>query len=199
MGSLIDTHRFARKSVFPFFTLVGTFTLATTLGFASSSTTETIQATYPQAGNTVSVTLIIFKYSAASDLQILSQAYQEGQDQGLATALSRTQPAGRCLITGAPTYDVAFIQMVQTPTGRRITFITNRPHRFDELDPPLPSGSFDLAVGEFDLNDTDAARSTGFLYPASKLVIDAQGMFHYDLAGNPWPLVNVLDSYGIPA
>jgi hypothetical protein len=179
--------------------LAGTFTLATTLGFASSSTTETIQATYSQTGNTISVTLIVFNYSTPSDLQVLSQAYQEGQDQGLATALSKTQPVGRCLITGTLTYDVAFIQMVQTPTGRQITFITNRPHRFDELDPPLPPGSFDLAVGEFDLNDTDPAKSTGFLYPASKLVIDTQGMFHYDLAGDPWSLVNVLDSYGIPA
>ena len=199
MGPLTSTNRFACRPVFLFLMLAGTFTLATAPGFASSSNTETIQATYSQAGNTVSVTLVVFNYSTPSDLQILSQAYQDGQDQGLATALSRTQPAGRCLITGTLTYDVAFIQMVQTPTGRRITFITNRPHRFDELDPPLPSGSFDLAVGEFDLNDTDRAKSTGFLYPASKLVIDAQGEFHYNLAGDPWSLVNVLDSQGILA
>jgi hypothetical protein len=56
--------------------------------------------------------------------------------------------------------------------------------------------TFDLAVGQFDLNDIDTAKSTGFLYPASKLVIDRQGEFHYDLAGTPWPLVNVLDSQG---
>ena len=199
MGPLTGTNRLARKALFPFLMLAGTFTLATTLGFAASSTTETIQANYSQAGSTISVTLVIFNYSTPSDLQILSEAYQEGQDQGLATALSRTLPVGRCLISGALTYEVAFIQMVQTPTGRTITFITNRPHRFDELDPPQPSGSFDLAVGEFDLNDSDPARSTGFLYPASKLVTDAQGAFHYDLAGNPWSLVNVLDSYGIPA
>jgi hypothetical protein len=49
-------------------------------------------------------------------------------------------------------------------------------------------------VGQFDLNDTDATKSTGFLFPASKLVIDDQGKFHYDLAGNAWALVNVLDS-----
>jgi hypothetical protein len=47
-------------------------------------------------------------------------------------------------------------------------------------------------VGQFDLNHTDPAKSTGFLYPASKLVIDDQGESHYDLAGNPWALADVL-------
>jgi hypothetical protein len=37
-------------------------------------------------------------------------------------------------------------------------------------------------------------KSSGFLYPASKLAIDPQGEFHYDLAGAPWGLVYVLDS-----
>jgi hypothetical protein len=124
----------------------------------------------------ISVTLIIYNYSTPSDLQILSQAFGEGQDRGLATALSKTKAVGHCSITGALSYDVAFIQMVVTPTGRKITFITSRPHQFDEADPPARQ-SFDLAIGQFDLNDTDNTKSTGFLYPASKLVIDKQGEF----------------------
>jgi hypothetical protein len=64
----------------------------------------------------------------------------------------------------------------------------------DEVDAGAQIQSFDLAVGQFDLNDTDNTKSTGFLYPASKLVIDKQGVFRYDLSGNPWPLANVLDS-----
>jgi hypothetical protein len=35
---------------------------------------------------------------------------------------------------------------------------------------------------------------TDFLFPASKLVIDKQGESHYDLAGTPMSLINVLDS-----
>jgi hypothetical protein len=49
-------------------------------------------------------------------------------------------------------------------------------------------------VGQFEINDTDNAKSTGFLYLASRLVVDEQGAFHYDLTGSPWSLVNVLDS-----
>jgi hypothetical protein len=191
--------RCARRSGFSIPILVGTFTLASTLGFASNANHETIQATYAQAGGTTGVTLIIYNYSTPSDLLVLSQAFGEGMDRGLATALSRTKAVGQCSIAGALSYDVAFIQMVLTPTGRRITFIASRPHLFDEADPPATFQTFDLAVGQFDLNDTDPAKSTGFLYPASKLVIDKQGEFHYDLAGSPWALVNVLDSPGITA
>jgi len=199
MGPLTSVIRCVRKSGFLSLLLAGAFTLGTAPGFASDPASETIQATYAQAGSTIGVTLVIYNYSTPSDLQILSQAFGEGMDRGLATALSKTKAVGQCSIAGHLSYDVAFIQLVLTPTGRRITFVTSRPHPFDEADPPASSPSFDLAIGEFDLNDTDPAKSTGFLYPASKLVIDKQGEFHYDLAGSPWALVNVLDSPGITA
>jgi hypothetical protein len=89
--------------------------------------------------------------------------------------------------------------MVVTPTGRQITFIANRPLQSDEVNSNSDSQSFDLMIGQFDIDDTDNTKSTGFLYPASKLVIDEQGAFHYDLAGSPWSLVNVLDSNWAPA
>ena len=199
MGPLTSLIRYARKSGIFSLLLVGTLTLGTILGFASTPASETIQATYAQAGAGIGVTLVIYNYSTPSDLQVLSQAFGEGQDRGLAAALSKTKAVGQCSIAGALSYDVAFIQMVLTPTGRRITFITSRPHLVDEADPPASSPPFDLAVGQFDLNDTDPTKSTGFLYPASKLVVDKQGKFHYDLAGSPWALVNVLDSQGITA
>jgi len=199
MGPLTSVIRCVRKPGFLSLLLAGAFTLGAAPGFASDPASETIQATYAQAGSTIGVTLVIYNYSTPSDLQILSQAFGEGMDRGLATALSKTKAVGQCSIAGALSYDVAFIQLVLTPTGRRITFITSRPHLFDEADPPASSPPFDLAVGQFDLNDTDPTKSTGFLYPASKLVVDKQGEFHYDLAGSPWALVNVLDSPGITA
>jgi hypothetical protein len=179
--------------------LVVTFALATTPGFARSPSLEKIQATYAKDGNVIGVTLIVYNYSTSADLQVLSLAFQEGQDRELATALSKTKAVGLCTITGDLSFEVAFIQMVLTPTGRQITFIANRPLQSDEVNPSSDSPSFDLMVGEFDMNDTDNTKSTGFLYPASRLVMDEQGEFHYDLAGSPWSLVNVLDSNWAPA
>jgi hypothetical protein len=179
--------------------LVGLLALGTIPGFSSSPSPQTIRATYSQAGNTIGVTLIVYNYSTSADLKVLSLAFQEGQDRELATALSKTKAVGLCTITGDLSFDVAFIQMVVTPTGREITFIANRPLQSDEVNPNPDSESFDLMVGQFSMNDTDNTKSTGFLYPASRLVMDEQGEFHYDLAGSPWSLVNVLDSNWAPA
>jgi hypothetical protein len=179
--------------------LAGLLALGVTRGYSSSPGSEKIQAAYTQDGNMVNVTLVIYGYSSLSEKQILSQAFEEGHDQGLAAALSKSKAAGLCSITGDLSFDVAFIQMVVTPTGRQITFITGRPLQSDEVNPDSESRSFDLMVGQFDMNDTDTSKSTGFLYPASRLLIDQQGELHYDLAGGSWSLVNVLDSIWAPA
>lgn len=198
MRALMSGFRWASKPSFAML-FAGIFMLGAMPARASSEALETIQATYLNGDNVVSVSLTIDNYSTPSGLQTLSQAFAAGQDQGLAIALSKTIAAGRCSITGVGSFDVAFIQMVVTPTGRKITFITNRPLQFGESTPDSASRSFDLAVGEFDINDRDNSKSTGYLYPASKLAIDPQGEFHYNLAGAPWTLINVLDWKGTPA
>ena len=178
--------------------IAGLFAVAGAMGLAASPIPETIQATYSHAGNAVGITLIVYNYSTALDLQLLSQAFRVGKDRELATALSNAKAAGRCQIAGGLSYDVAFIQMTQTQNGRQIIFVASRPRATEESDPPASTQRFDLAIGQFDLNDTDGTKSTGFLFPASKLVEDDQGEFHYDLAGNPWALENVLESNRTP-
>jgi hypothetical protein len=194
MKLLANVIRHANNAAFVILLLAGTFAPGAARGFAAGPNLETIQATSTQAGVTAALTLIVYNYSTPSDLQVLSQAFHDGQDRGLASALSKIKAVGHCSIAGGLSYEVAFIQTVPTPTGRKITFIASRPHPVEEADPPVTAAPFDLAIGQFDLNDVDASKSTGFLYPASKLLLDQQGEFHYDLAGTPWPLANVLDS-----
>ena len=78
--------------------LVGFLALGTTSGFSSSPGPETIQATYTQNGKVVGVTLIVYNYTTSADLQVLSLAFQDGQDRELATALSKTKAVGLCSI-----------------------------------------------------------------------------------------------------
>jgi len=183
----------------PILLLAGLFALGTIQAFSSSPASEKIQATFAKDGNAVSITLTVYNYTTSADLQVLSLAFQEGRDRELAAVLAKTKAAGHCSITGDLGFDVAFIQTVVTPTGREITFIANRPLQSDEVNPNPDAQSFDLMVGQFDINDTDNTKSTGFIYPASRLVMDEQGDFHYDLAGSAWSLVNVVDSNGAGA
>ena len=163
---------------------------------------ETIEAaamgTGTQLGQNVEVRLIINDYSTMEERQVLVDAFTKGQNQGLVTALQKMRAVGRISLTGTVGYDVSFIRMIPTPTGRKIRFITNRPIRFGEAWTDSPSQSFDLSGGEIDINDSDKSKSTGVLFPRAQLVIDKQGQLQIDLSQNPWKLVDVLDWKGTP-
>ena len=164
---------------------------------------ETIEATAmgtdTQAGKEFSVTLTIYQYSPRADKQILIDAFQNGKDQGLCNALSKMKAVGHIAVTGTIGYDVSYIQMTPTPTGRKIRFVTNRLLRFGELYWDTRSSAYNLTAGELELNDVDKSKSTGFLYPEAKLVINKQGELQWDLVGNPWKLFDVIDWKGTPS
>jgi len=179
----------------------GLLIVGSTLAF-SASKTETIEATAmgtsTQMGSEFSVTLNIDDYSTQADKQILVEAFQKGGDKGLVNALSKMKAAGHIEVTGTLGYDCSYIQMIPTPTGRKIRFVTNRPLKFGEVYWDTRSSAYNLTAGEFDLSDTDKSKSTGVLYPAAELLIDKQGELQMNLIGNPWNLVNVLDWKGTP-
>jgi hypothetical protein len=176
-----------------------------TLGISSASSrekNETIEATAfgtgTQMGQNIGVSLNIYEFSTPADRQILVQAFQKGQNQGLSNALQRMKSVGHVEITGTLGYDCSFIKMTQTPTGRKIVFVTNRQIRFGEAFTDSPTMSFDLTAGSIELNDQDKSKSTGVLYPAAQLVLDKEGQLQLDLNQNPWKLVDILDWSGTP-
>ena len=161
---------------------------------------ETIDATAygtsTQLGRNVGVTLIIYEFSTPEDRQILVEAFQKGQNQGLVNALQKMKAVGRIQIPGTLGYDVSFIRMIPTPTGRTIKFVTNRKISFGEAYSDSQSQSFDLTAGQFELNDQDKSKSTGVLYPAAQFVINKDGEIQLDLNQNPWRLSNFIDWKG---
>jgi hypothetical protein len=168
----------------------------------SANKPETIEAsamgTGTQLGGVVGITLNIYDYSTRADRQMLTQAFDKGQNQGLVNALSKMKAAGHIEVTGTLGYDCSYIRMVPTPTGRKIRFVTNRLLRFGEVYWDTRSTAYNLTAGEFDLNDTDKSKSTGVLYPAAEFAIDKQGELQINLIGNPWKLVDLIDWKGTP-
>ncbi len=158
--------------------ITGLLIAGSTASFAANKS-ETIEATAmgtsTQMGSQFSITLNIYDYSTEADKQILVDAFQKGKDQGLVNALSKMKAAGHIEVTGTLGYDCSYIQVIPTPTGRKIRFVTNRQLRFGEVYWDTRSSAYNLTAGEFDLNDTDKSKSTGKLYPAAELVIDKQG------------------------
>src|SRR5271168_1522249 len=162
--------------------------------------TETIDATArgtsTQLGKTVSIKVTIKQFSTEADRQVLIDAFKKGQHQGLVEALKKMKPVGRIAITGTLGYDLSYIALIPTPTGRKIRFAADRWIKFGEAYYNTQSKSYDLTAGEFDLNDKDKNKSGGVLYPASQLIINKQGQLQFELRQNPWNLTNIIDWNG---
>jgi hypothetical protein len=168
-------------------------------GFARDKN-ETIDATAwgesTQMGRHFDVTITIYDWSIAADRQILAEAFQKGQNQGLVNALTKMKAVGHIAITGTLGYDLSYIRLEPTPTGRKIIFVTNRLIRFGEAYADTQSQAFNLSAGQLDLNDQDKTKSSGVLFPAAQLIINSDGKLELDLRQNPWRLSDIIDWKG---
>jgi hypothetical protein len=174
--------------------LLTAFTLANSQDDKKVETIDaTAMGTGTQLGKTISVKLIIYRYSTEDDRAILVDAFKKGQNQGLVDTLSKMKPVGRIAITGTVGSDVAYIRLIKTDTGRTIRFATNRLIRFGEAYNNTRTIAYNLTAGEVNLNDSDKSKSQGSLYPASQLIINKDGQLEFQLNKNPWKLVNIID------
>jgi hypothetical protein len=153
----------------------------------------TAMGTSTQLGQRVEVKVNIYQFSTEEDRAILVEAYKKGQNQGLVNALTKMKADGHIAITGTIGYDLSFIRLIPTPTGRKIRFVTNRLLRFGEAYYSTQSKEFNLTAGEIEINDSDKDKSSGVLYPAAQLVINKEGQLEIQLRKNPWKLVNIID------
>ena len=160
----------------------------------------TARGTSTQMGRQISVKITIYEFSTEEDRAILIEAYKKGQHQGLVNALSKMRSVGRIAITGTTGYDLSYIRLVKTPTGRKIRFAANRMIRFGEAYANTRSRDYDLTAGEIEINDSDKDKSEGVLLPAAQLIINKEGQLEFQLYQNPWKLVNIIDWHkaGVP-
>jgi hypothetical protein len=180
--------------------LAAALVMALTLPGYARDKYETIDCTAwgtsTQMGAHADVTITIYDWSTAADRQVLVEAFQKGQNQGLVNALTKMKAVGHIAITGTLGYDLSYIRMEPTATGRKITFVTNRLIRFGEAYADTQSQAFNLSAGELVLNDQDKTKSVGQLFPASQLIINSDGKLQLDLRENPWRLSDFIDWKG---
>ena len=185
--------RFA-KGIFLLLTLS---MIASVSGFGQRGSTETIDATAfgtsTQLGRNFGVKIIIYEFSSPEDRDILVQAFQQGQNDGLVNALEKMKSVGRITMPGTLGFDLSYIREILTPTGRTIRFVTNRKIAFGEAYWSTQTKSFNLTAGEINLNDSDKSKSDGVLFPAAQLIVNKEGELQFDLNQNAWKLTNVIE------
>ena len=185
--------RFA-KGIFLLLTLS---MIASVSGFGQRGSTETIDATAfgtsTQLGRNFGVKIIIYEFSSPEDRDILVQAFQQGQNDGLVNALEKMKSVGRITMPGTLGFDLSYIREILTPTGRTIRFVTNRKIAFGEAYWSTQTKSFNLTAGEINLNDSDKSKSDGVLFPAAQLIVNKEGELQFELNQSAWKLTNVIE------
>jgi hypothetical protein len=189
-----------QKARYGSFLLSALLLTAVTLAFSADDTRvkvgtidATAMGTSTQMGQTISIKININQFSTDEDRAILVEAFKKGQNQGLVNALTKMKADGHIAITGTIGYDLSYIRLIPTPTGRKIRFVTNRLLRFGESYYSTQSKEYNLTAGEIEINDADKDKSSGVLYPAAQLVINKEGQLEFQLRKNPWKLVNIID------
>ena len=177
--------------------LIALLALASVSSFGQRKGSETIDATAfgtsTQLGKNFGVKLIIYEFSSPEDRDILVQAFQKGQNDGLVNALEKMKSVGRIQIPGTLGYDVTYIREILTPTGRTIRFVTSRKIAFGESYWDTQTKSFNLTAGEINMNDKDKDKSGGVLFPAAQLIVNKEGELQWELNQNSWKLTNILE------
>jgi hypothetical protein len=177
--------------------LVVLLIIASVPSLGQRGSTETIDATAfgtsTQLGRNFGVKIIIYEFSSPEDRDILVQAFQKGQNDGLVNALEKMKSVGRIQIPGTLGYDLTFIREILTPTGRTIRFVTSRKIAFGESYWDTQTKSFNLTAGEINLNDKDKDKSGGVLFPAAQLIVNKEGELQWELNQNAWKLVNIIE------
>ena len=184
---------FAKK----FSPLIALLMIASVPGFGQRGSTETIDATAigtsTQLGKNFGVKITIYEFSGPDDREILVQAFEKGQNDGLCNALEKMKSVGRIAIPGTLGYDLSFIREILTPTGRTIRFVTNRRIAFGESYWNTQTKSFNLTAGEININEKEKDKSGGFIYPATQLIVNKEGELQWELNQNAWKLVNIIE------
>jgi hypothetical protein len=158
---------------------------------------ETVEAiakgTSTQMGQMVNIRLLFCKFSTPEQRQVLVDAFTKGGTRELTNTLRKMPSAGRISLPSTVGYDLAFIRVIPTPTGRTIRFITNRMIGIGEAWQGGRSMDYSLTAGEIYLDNKDKKKNHGTLYPATELTINKKGEPTWDLYQNPWKLQNIID------
>lgn len=142
-----------------------------------------------QVGRKAGVTIIINAYSTPEDQKLLIDAFARAGNKGLSKAVSKMPVKGRIAVTGGVGYDVTYIRVFQTPTGRKIRLVANRPIELGEVWSASRSLDYNLSAIELEVDAN--GKGTGTLLPACQLKMNKQNEIEIEAYQNPWRLADV--------
>jgi len=159
---------------------------------------ETIQAqafgTSTMAGKTFGITITIEGYSTPADQKALIDAFNSGGHDAMMKVPSKTDSKGRVrLSSGGVGYQIVYIRNIQTPNGRTIRLLTDRPISMGEAISSSRSQDYDLSIIEIQLGDSKGKKS-GSLIPGCRIKLNKKNQIEIETYhASPWRLAGIME------
>lgn len=152
-------------------------------------------AQLPVSGGTANVKIFINGYSSAQDAERLHAVLADGGPDALLKALRKAKSLGRIERDGTVGfYDFKFILSKDTPNGRHIYAVADRPIGFLEAFFSTRSKDYPFGIMELDLTNKDTEHQKGegtLIYAAKIRLIDGSKIEVENLTFAPIQLLGV--------
>ena len=128
------------------------------------------------AGARANVDLRVNSYTSDEEAKVLAGLLREGGPNALLKALEKAKSKGKITLTGrVGFYDLKLIRSHQTPTGRRIYAVGDRPVGFLEMYVSNRSLDYPFGILQLDLKTDEKGKEEGegaLIYAAKIKVLD---------------------------
>jgi hypothetical protein len=130
-------------------------------------TATLVDVSGPRAGTVRPIEIYINDYSSDAESNQLAGAFADGGSKALFKVLTKMKPKGRIAPVGRVGYEIRYIRSTQTPNGRKIVMLTDRPIGFLEAYYGTRSRDYQYALVELNLKDD--GKGEGSLIYAAKV------------------------------
>ncbi len=138
------------------------------------------------------VTVVIESFSTVDEQTALWDAFQKTGNKGLYVALAKLPSRGRISFTGEADYDVAYIKVLPTATGRKIRMVTRRPLTGVDTRQTGNFTDYNLSALELELS-AEKGKSKGIFMPACQFKVNKDKEIEVEAYGYPWRLDNITE------
>jgi len=143
----------------------------------------------PAGGQTNYIDFHADRYASDAEIEAFQKALANSGEKGLFETMSEAKPMGWVRIGGNTRYHLRLIRSIDTPEGRIIRGITDRPISFGEV--IRSTRSMDYSYGIIELNLDSQGEGEGSIIAAAKINFDGHTVEIESLGNQPYRIMAV--------
>ena len=143
----------------------------------------------PAGGKTNYIDFHADRYASDAEIEAFQKALTDGGDKGLFETMSDAKPIGWVRIGGNTRYHLRLIRSIDTPEGRIIRGITDRPISFAEIIRPTRSKNYSYGIIELSLDPQ--GEGDGSIIAAAKINFNGHSVEIESLGNQPFRIMAV--------